>query len=147
MKKIIITAISMLALSAGIFARDIEVNEKVLKSFKESFPKAEQVTWQEYVDAYVVNFTALGIKERITYDKEGNFVSATRYYLQENLPANIIYKLKKNYPGQNVYGVTEITTETQVQYYVKLEDKTNWTTIKSDESGNLELVEKFKKQE
>ncbi len=147
MKKIIITAISMLALSAGIFARGIEVNEKVLKSFKESFPKAEQVTWQEYIDAYVVNFTTLGIKERITYDKEGNFVSATRYYFQENLPANIIYKLKKNYPDQKVYGVTEITTETLVQYYVKLEDKTSWTTIKSDESGNLEVVEKFKKQE
>src|SRR4249920_1523539 len=122
MKKIIITAISMLALSAGIFARGVEVNEKVLKSFKESFPKAEQVTWQEYTDAYVVNFTTIGIKERITYDKEGNFVSAIRYYSQDNLPAHIICKLKKNYPDQKVYGVTEVTTETQIQYYVKLEN-------------------------
>jgi hypothetical protein len=147
MKKIFITAISMLVLSAGIYARDTEVNEKVLKSFKESFPRAEQVSWQEYVDNYVVNFTSVGIKERITYDKEGNFINATRYYYQEHLPVNIIYKLKKNYPDQKVYGVTEITTETLVEYYVKLEDKNNWTTIRSDDAGNMEVVEKFKKAE
>lgn len=147
MKKIIIIAISMLAFGAGIFARGIEVNEKVLKSFKESFPKAEQVTWQEFVDAYVVSFTAFGIKERITYDKEGNFVSAIRYYYMENLPANIICKLKKNYPTHKVYGVTEVTTETMVEYYVKLEDNTSFITLKSDDGGNMEVVEKYKKQE
>jgi hypothetical protein len=61
MKKMIITAISMLMLSMGIFARAVEVNEKVLKSFKESFPRAEQVSWQEYVDTYIVSFTSIGI--------------------------------------------------------------------------------------
>jgi hypothetical protein len=147
MKKMIITAISMLMLSMGIFARAVEVNEKVLKSFKESFPSAQQVSWQEYVDTYVVNFTSIGIKERITYDKEGNFISSTRYYYQENLPANIICKIKKNYPTYKVFGVTEVTTESLVQYYVKMEDNANWTTVKSDESGNMEVVEKYKKSE
>ena len=147
MKKMMITAISMLMLSIGVFARDAEVNEKVLKSFKESFPRAEQVSWQEYIDTYVVNFTSIGIKERITYDKEGNFISSTRYYYQENLPANIICKIKKNYPNYKVFGVTEVTTENQVQYFVKMEDNANWTTVKSDDSGNMEVVEKYKKAE
>ena len=147
MKKMIITAISMLMLSMGIFARAVEVNEKVLKSFKESFPSAQQVSWQEYVDTYVVNFTSIGIKERITYDKEGNFISSTRYYYQENLPANIICKIKKNYPGYKVFGVTEVATDNLVQFYVKMEDNANWTTVKSDESGNMEVVEKYKKSE
>jgi hypothetical protein len=147
MKKMMITAISMLMLSIGVFARHTDVNEKVLKSFKESFPKAEQVSWQEYVDTYVVNFTSIGIKERITYDKEGNFISSTRYYYQENLPANIICKIKKNYPSYKVFGVTEVTTENLVQYYVKMEDDANWTTVKSDDAGNMEVVEKYKKTE
>jgi hypothetical protein len=147
MKKMIITAISMLMLSMGIYARAVEVNEKVLKSFKESFPTAQQVTWLEYVDTYVVNFTSIGIKERITYDKEGNFISSTRYYYQENLPANIICKIKKNYPNYKVFGVTEVTTENLVQYYVKMEDNANWTTVKSDDAGNMEVVEKYKKSE
>jgi len=147
MKKFMITSITTLALSLGVFAfaHAAEVNEKVLKSFRETFPKAEKVNWQEFTDNYVVNFTSIGIRERITYDKDGNFVSATRYYTEDHLPANIVCKLKKKYPGQKVFGVTEMTSETNSEYYIKLEDDTNWTTVKSDISGSMEVVEKYKK--
>ena len=146
MKKSLIISISMMVFSLAMYA-NVEVNEKVLKSFKETFPKAEQVNWQEYSDNYVVNFMELGIRERITYDKDGNFVSATRYYLEENLPTNILFKVKKKYPGQKVFGVTEVETDTSVDYYIKLEDSSNWTTVKSDVSGVMEVVEKYKKAE
>ena len=102
---------------------------------------------QEYSDNYVVNFMELGIRERITYDKDGNFISAMRYYLEENLPPNILFKVKKKYPGQKVFGVTEVETDTSVDYYIKLEDSSNWTTVKSDVSGVMEVVEKYKKAE
>ena len=143
MKKIFVTAISTLILGLTLQAAD--VNEKVLKSFKETFPKAEQVNWQEFTDNYVVNFTTSGIRERITYDKDGNFLNSTRYYQQENLPANIMVKLQKRYPKQKVYGVTEITTDSNVEYYIKLQDDANWTTVKSDGTGILEVVEKYKR--
>ena len=146
MKKSLIISISMMVFSLAMYA-NVEVNEKVLKSFKETFPKAEQVNWQEYSDNYVVNFMELGIRERITYDKDGNFISATRYYLEENLPTNILFKVKKKYPGQKVFGVTEVETDTSVDYYIKLEDSSNWTTVKSDVSGVMEVVEKYKKAE
>jgi len=146
MKKSLIISISMMAFSLAMYA-NVEVNEKVLKSFKETFPKAEQVNWQEYSDNYVVNFMELGIRERITYDKDGNFVSATRYYLEENLPTNILFKVKKKFPGQKVFGVTEVETDTSVDYYIKLEDSSNWTTVKSDVSGVMEVVEKYKRAE
>jgi len=146
MKKSLIISISMMVFSLAMYA-NVEVNEKVLKSFKETFPKAEQVNWQEYSDNYVVNFMELGIRERITYDKDGNFISATRYYLEENLPPNILFKVKKKYPGQKVFGVTEVETDTSVDYYIKLEDSSNWTTVKSDVSGVMEVVEKYKKAE
>ena len=147
MKKFMITSITTLALSLGafIYAHAAEVNEKVLKSFRETFPKAEQVNWQEFTDNYVVNFTSIGIRERITYDKDGNFVSATRYYTEEHLPANVLCKLRKKYPGQKVFGVTEMTSDTSSEYYIKLEDSANWTTVKSDNSGVMEVVEKYKK--
>ncbi|MFI5154259.1 MAG: hypothetical protein ACHQET_13045 [Chitinophagales bacterium] len=144
MKKSLIISISMMAFSLALYA-NVEVNEKVLKSFKETFPKAEQVNWQEYSDNYVVNFMELGIRERITYDKDGNFVSATRYYLEENLPTNILFKVKKKFPGQKVFGVTELETDISVDYYIKLVDDSNWTTVKSDVSGVMEVVEKYKK--
>ncbi len=85
------------------------------------------------------------IRTRINYDKEGNFVSATRYYFEQNLPVNILCKLKKRYPGQKVFGVTEVETESSTEYYIKLEDATNFTTVKSDIASNFEETEKYKK--
>ncbi|HEX4851369.1 MAG TPA: hypothetical protein VFV08_11210 [Puia sp.] len=144
MKKNLILSICMLALSVVAFAKPT-VDEKLLKSFKETFPKAEQVKWEEFTDNYIVNFVVLGIRERISYDKEGNFINATRYYTEENLPLNIFCKIKKKYPNQKVFGVTEVETEASVEYYVKLDDGSNWTTVKSDSGGNLQVIEKYKK--
>jgi hypothetical protein len=121
------------------------VNEKVLKSFKETFPTAEEVKWQEFSDNYIVNFVEGGVRNRINYDKDGNLLSATRYYGQENLPVNILCKIKKKYPDAKVFGVTELETEASVEYYIKLEDETNWITVKSDMVGNTAVVEKYKK--
>lgn len=144
MKKNLILSISLLAMSVFSYAKPT-VDEKLLKSFKETFPKAEQVKWEEFTDNYIVNFVVSGTRERISYDKDGNFVNATRYYTEENLPLNIYCKIKKKYPNQHVFGVTEVETESSVEYYVKLEDGTNWTTVKSDSGGNLQVIEKYKK--
>ena len=88
---------------------------------------------------------ANGIRSRINYDKEGNFLNATRYYTEQNLPVNILCKIKKRYPAQTVYGITEVDTDVAVDYYIKLQDAANWITVKSDSNGNMEVVEKYKK--
>jgi len=48
-------------------------------------------------------------------------------------------------PTKKVFGVTEMTTDSAVEYYIKLEDATNWITVKSNVDGNLSVVEKYKK--
>jgi hypothetical protein len=134
----------LLTLCLGTIA-SASVNEKVLKTFKETFPAAEQVKWQEFTDNYIVNFVEQGIRDRITYDKDGNVISATRYYGQENLPVNILCKLKKKYPNAKVFGVTEVENDAGIEYYIKLEGNADWTTVKSDIVGNTEVVERYKK--
>jgi hypothetical protein len=145
MKKNLILSVCLSVFCALTFANSRSVNEKVLKSFKETFPDAQQVNWQEFTDNYIVNFMEGNIRARVNYDRDGNFISATRYYFEQDLPMNILCKLKKKYPGEKVFGVTETETETSVEYYIKLEDSTNWTTIKSDSGSNFEVVEKYKK--
>ena len=144
MKKYFILSVCILIL--GFVSRaNFTVDEKVLKTFKETFPKAEQVKWEEFTDNYVVNFFEAGIRERVSYDRDGNFLNATRYFGEEHLPVNILCKIRKKYPEQKVFGVTEVETPDDIQYYIKLEDATNWTTVKSDTGGNFELVEKYKR--
>lgn len=136
-----------LTLGTKSFARNnMEVNEKVIRSFKQTFPFAEKVGWQEFSDRYIVHFQEGEIRTVVAYDKEGNFLSSQRYYKEENLPVNILCKIKKKYADKKIFGVTEIVSENSIEYYVKMEDDFNLITIKSDPSGGLEVVEKFKKQ-
>ena len=123
------------------------INEKLILAFNKTFPQAEKVSWQEINDRYMVHFQESNIRVIVNYDRDGNFLNSTRYYAADNLPLHLLYKIIKKYPGKKIFGVTEITGEESIDYYIKLEDETNWLTIKSDAAGSFELVEKLKKQE
>lgn len=126
-------------------ADDFTISEKLLQTFKQTFPDAEQVKWVEQSDKYIVNFKQNTIMTKIEYDKDGNFLSSLRYYTEKNLPVSILCRLQKKFADKKVFGVTEMTTETSVEYYIKLEDETTWYTVKSNTDGNLQVVEKYKK--
>jgi hypothetical protein len=148
MKKYLISALCTIFCCIAIsgFSHNNTVNDKVLKAFKQTFPNAENVSWQSSEEKYVAQFRQNGIRTIVNYDFDGNILEATRYYTEENLPINIVWKLKKKYPSSKVYGVTEVTTNETVNYFVKLEDETTWTTVQTDTEGNAEVVEKYNKQ-
>lgn len=54
-------------------------------------------------------------------------------------------KVKEKFPGKKIFGVTEVTTCDGIVYTIVLEDDKNWTTITSNEIGNLTVVQKLKK--
>lgn len=144
MKKVLAIVCSML-LVAGAYALPYEVNEKVLKSFKETFASAEEVKWEEYSTYYTVSFVHSGIRSKVNYDKDGNMLGSIRYYAPQMLPLNIYNKLRKDYSKKELFGVTEVTFGSEVTYFVKMQDAKNWITIKIDASGNSEVHEKYKK--
>ena len=122
-----------------------EVNEKVLKAFNETFVKATDVVWHETQNTYEARFKQSEIVTRATYDTYGNLLRTTRYYSEEHLPINIITKLKKRYEGKTVFGVTELSTEDEVEYHIVLEDEKNWSIVVADNFGSLDLTKKFRK--
>jgi len=144
MKKLII-CLCLFAAIGAVAAEPPEVNEKVLKAFKETFVKATDVVWHELQNSYEASFKQSEIVTRAIYDTEGNLLRTTRYYSEEHLPINIITKLKKKYEGKTVFGVTESSTEEEVSYHIVLEDEKNWYIVVADNLGSLELSKKFKK--
>jgi hypothetical protein len=145
MKKIIF-AMTMLLGSATIFAATPpEVNQKVLKAFEATFKDPKDVNWHEYENYYEVDFNQDDIKTEVRYDSDGNILGTTRYYFEKQLPPHIISKLKKKYPDRSVYGVTEIYNETDLIYYITMQDEKNWYTVTANPLGTLEQTEKFKK--
>ncbi len=145
MKKVFFLLYS-LVIGVNSFADDSRnINQKLLQSFRERFPNAEQVVWNELADTYLVNFVEEGVRSHITYRKDGEFVSSTRYYLERNLPYYLLINIRKKYPDKKIYGVTEISSPSGIEYYVKMEDARIWITLVSDGQGNLRVVEKFRK--
>ena len=142
MKKVLAVICSMM-LVIGAYA--FEVNEKVLKSFNETFSSAEEVKWEEYKTYYTVSFVHSGIRSKVNYDKDGRMLGSIRYYAPQLLPLNIYNRLKIDYSKKELFGVTEVTFGTEVTYFVKMQDSKNWITIKIDPSGNSSVHEKYKK--
>jgi hypothetical protein len=144
--KKLILACCFLTLSAGVFATtDGNISDKLLQAFHRTFPDAQQVKWAETEDRYLVNFKQGEILTKVEYDKDGNFLNSLRYYSEKNLPVNILCRLQKKYADKKVFGVTEVTSEASVEYYIKLEDAENWITVKSNVDGIMQVVEKYKK--
>lgn len=144
MKSILLAAL----LFAGIAASaGTTPNEKVLKAFKETFTNAEKVVWNDFGNEYQANFWQNSINVRAQYDDDGNLLQTIRYYYEKNLPPFILTKLKTRYPKREVFGVTEITKQDEVTYYVSMKDDKNWYTVKSDAVGNMEQTDKYKRAE
>ena len=145
MKKVLLFAcVCMIAASSFANTPPI-VSEKALKAFKATFADAENVVWTDAANSYTVKFTQLGINTFVKYDEEGNFVSSRRYYNAELLPIDIQCKLKKKFADKTIFGVTEFIVGDDISYYVKLEDAKTWTTVKIDNTRNMEITEKFGK--
>jgi Putative beta-lactamase-inhibitor-like, PepSY-like len=144
MKKVLLFACTLI-IAGSLFANKTDVTEKVLKTFKQTFTQAEDVVWSDNENIYMVKFTQQGIRTSVKFDEEGNFISSLRYYLSDQLPVDIQCKLKKKFPGQEIFGVTENIVGDDVNYYVKLEDEKTWTTVKIDNYRNMQITEKYKK--
>jgi hypothetical protein len=144
MKKYLFIIYFLIAgLSAG--AAVSTINEKLIQSFNESYPHAVRVNWLEFPETYAVNFEEAGVKSTIHYNKDGSFLSATRYYAEEKLPYYLIASLKEKFPGKKIYCVTELSNPYEITYFIKLEDAKTWRTVKADSDGNFIVIEKFNK--
>jgi hypothetical protein len=145
MKKLLVLIYSLMVGFGSMAVPISNVNEKVARSFRETYPKAEQVNWKEYPQSFMVYFVENGIKSNIIYGKDGSFIQSTRYYDEESLPFYLLVTVKKKFADKKIFGVTEVSGPDHIEYYIKLEDEKRWMTIKVDADGNLELVEKFNK--
>ena len=144
MKKITIAALALLLLLRVTAAGNgPEVKKDLQQSFQRDFPNAENIHWGENNDGYSVTFTVKSILTRITYDKKGRFTGSLRNYSEQILPFYLTNKLKKKYPGQEIYGVTEVTSPNDVTYFVKLQSDKYWTTVRLEADGSSEMVEQY----
>jgi len=144
MKKIFFIATAAL-LAVNIAKAD--PSEKLLNSFRQTFPDARAVKWNESETGYLVSFTQTGTLTKIKYDKDGSFVNSLRYYQEKDLPIKVLMAIKKKYDGKQVFGVTEFTNTDGVTYQVTLNDDKKWYIVNATTEGDLILKDSYLKSE
>ncbi|HTI90782.1 MAG TPA: hypothetical protein VL727_09340 [Puia sp.] len=126
--------------------RQSAIGERLQQEFRESFPDAEKISWQESDNGYLVSFVQKGMPRRISYKRNGEFISAFRNYGERELPYYLVNSLKKKYPGQRIFGVTEISTISDISYFVKLEGPRRWITVTMSKEGDWFVTDSYRKQ-
>lgn len=145
MKKLFLIAAIATTFAAQASTPPAEVTERILKAFKETFKAATDITWHEYSDYYQANFRVAEVQVRAQYSDDGTLLKTIRYYGEDQLLPNIVAKLKNKFKGKVIHGVTETSSNEEVNFVINLKDKDHWYTVKSDVLGNLEVTDKFKR--
>lgn len=146
MKNLILSAALLLTVAAN--AKPIDVypeNEKVVKTFNEVFKEANDVTWNNTGRFYEAFFTIASIKTRAMIDNKGNLIQTIRYYKENELPANVLYSVKKEYAGKDIFGVTEVSNKNGTNYRIILRDEKSYTHINANNIGDTEVVFEYKR--
>jgi hypothetical protein len=149
MKKLIFLISAALLLSAhALFAAPYEttVSKKLNDSFSESFSGATHVKW--YTDdnkTFTAKFMMSHTKVTAFFGSDGALLATSRYLQADQLPLKVISKLNKRFPADSIYCVVEYTSGENMVYFITLEGKTTWTTIKSDALGRMEIHNRLTK--
>ena len=146
MKNLILSAAVLIALTFNASAAPVEPdNKKVQETFDAIFKDAIDVSWTNDNKNYEAFFIADNIKTRATIDAKGNLLQTIRYYQAEDLPANVLYHVTKEFKGQDVFGVTEVSNRSGVHYRIVLRDDSHYTHIYANNAGDTEVVATYKR--
>lgn len=118
--------------------------KKAAKNFSQRFNDATDVKWYRHGEGYVAYFMRDGMRNRVFYDKKGNFELTLSNYDRFGLPNDIFNLVKSKYPGFKINYVTEVKTNGFTAYYVKIENSIYWKTVKVVDEEIETLMTLFK---
>lgn len=146
MKSLILSAVIIFSLTANAATKPVDpANEKVMSTFSQIFKDARNVSWSTPGNNYEAFFTTGSIKTRAMLDNNGALMQTIRYYGESELPANVLYSVKKAYRGKDIFGVTEVSNKHGVNYRIVLRDDKQIININANSTGDTEIVSKYKR--
>src|SRR5579872_700225 len=110
MKKITLAALALLIVSHSFASFGPDIRQALQQSFHKNFPNASNVHWEEDQNGYAVSFTFQSVFTRITYNHKGRFTGSLRNYSKQFLPFFLTDRIGKEYAGEEIYGVTEVSS-------------------------------------
>ena len=137
MKKLIVLFLVIATVPA--LAND-SLSTKLTQKFSVDFPQAENVKSYETTRGLEVYYTMADIKCHIWYNADGQLVKSIRYYSEKDLSPYLKGRVQQQFPAQTIFCVTELSKASGVSYHITLEDEKSWTTVVSDNMGELTVT-------
>lgn len=145
MKKIITILAIMFTTGAAFANTDNVVSKKALNTFNREFDGASNVTWYPSEEGTLVKFNLKDSKVTAHFSKAGELLATSRYITDSELPVNVITKLIKQFPDQNIRTIVEYMVEGESTYVITLESETEWTILKAQNGNPLTTLKKLQK--
>lgn len=122
MKKIIALLI-MTTFTGVIMAQIRKMPAEVTNTFKEMFPKAEDVSWKDNLTSWQADFTNEGFKTHAYFSGKGEWKETNKYIDFESVPQAVKDGLDKSKYNEWTPGATAIVTkkDKELQYRVYVE--------------------------
>jgi hypothetical protein len=144
MKKMILT-LAIIVSSVAAFAREDNVNKKVLDAFKTEFTTVKDVEWTTGSDYYKASFMFNEKHVFAYYSPDGDLLGLTRYISPVDLPMSLQISLKKNNNGYWISDLFEVAKNEITSYYITLENADTKMVLRSIGGSNWEEFKTVKK--
>ena len=144
MKNLLITLALAVSTLPG-FAREENVNPKVLTAFNNEFRNAKEVEWTIATDYYLATFTYNENHVFAYYDINGDLLGVTRYVGMAELPLNLQAELKNKFCKYWISELYEVANSEGTAYYATVENADTKLVLKASDGKTWNQFKKYKK--
>ena len=121
-----------------------ELNQKATRDFKKTFRDVNNEKWYTIKNGFLAEFSLNTTKNRVVYDKKGNWKYTVSYYEEKSLPAEIRAIVKPAYYDYTISRVEEVHANDKIIYMVHLQNDSRLKTVRiCDEE--MDLIEDLPK--
>lgn len=145
MKKIIISLLIVLKLTADVFAAEEKIKPEILRAFNSRFNGAQDVTWIAGTDYYKVAFNYYGSRMFAYYTISGKLKGVTRNINSTELPLYLRNTLQKKYADYWITNLVEESNQRGFSYYITLENADQKIVLRSAYGNDWEAYHKYNK--
>jgi hypothetical protein len=147
MKKIVLSIATMLMMGVGAFAanNDEVVNQQALRSFRNEFTAASNVSWEAKNGYSRATFSLNGQVLFAYYGTNGELQAVVRNIVSDQLPITLLTDLKKDYSDYWISDLFEMATDNQTTYYITLENSDKKIILKSEGTNFWSVFSKTRK--
>jgi len=126
MKKLFVTALAAIAISASSFATPVaditKVSLKVINKFKAEFSTVDQVEWEVKKDFIKAKFSEDGLTQEAFFTQDGELIGTSKQIDRADMPSVPRKALNKAVEGAELLELIEFnSTEKGVAYYASIQ--------------------------